>query len=68
MAYKKRNTRKSGGSRTGYASRKSSSRASSGKRAGTARRSVQTVRIVVEQPQAVSSAPQGSAPARKAVF
>ena len=73
MAYSKKST-KSRNSRSGYSRSKSASKRSS---RSTGRkptgRSVQTLRIVVEQPSAVSSVPGVVTPAnqnaaRKAVF
>lgn len=70
MAYKKRTARKSGKRTTGYTRGKSSSRRSTTKRSGSSKRVVNTLRIVVEQPQAVSSVPvqQSATSARKAMF
>ena len=55
MAYKARKTRGSRSRASGYFKRGSSSRRSSSKRKPAAKRAIQTLRIVVEQPQAQSS-------------
>lgn len=71
MAYKKRTTRKSGSRTSGGYSRKRTAARSGGKGARSAGRSVSTLRIVVEQPQAVSSVgvvPATAKSARKAQF
>lgn len=72
MAYKKTTARKSSRSSTGYSSRKPAARKSASRRKGSTGRSNTTIRIVVEQPQAVSSvgpAPtQSATPAKKAMF
>jgi len=55
MAYKKRASSKSRSRTSGYSGRKRSTARSASKGKRTSGRSVQTLRIVVEQPQAASS-------------
>lgn len=69
MAYKKRTSSRTRRPASGYTSRKRTT--TTRRRAGTSRsgRTVQTLRIVVEQPSVNSSVvPQGTTAARKAVF
>lgn len=73
MAYRKKTTaRRTRGGRSGYSKRAYTARRTPRKRSTRSRSAVQTVRIVVEQPQAVSSLspiPQGQQKAgRKAIF
>ena len=75
MAYKKRTKSRSIGRTSGYSKRASTSRRSSAKRSSGSKRVTQTLRIVVEQPQAQSSVDlsKGLMPAnqnapRKAMF
>jgi len=55
MAYKKRTKSRTGGRSSWYSKRASTSRRSSSKRSSGTKRATQTLRIVVEQPQAQSS-------------
>ena len=75
MAYKKRTKSRASGRSSGYIKRASTSRRSSSKRSSASKRGTQTLRIVVEQPQAQSSVDlsRGLMPAnqnapRKAMF
>lgn len=69
MAYKKRKTSRTNRATTGYSRGKRPATRSRRASSGRTGRSVQTLRIVVEQPSVNSSVvPQGTTAARKAVF